>query len=339
MGEPSICVIDGFELIGCEHLYGPSYRLSAIDLEVFRTRCREIQEGNKIRVAGFFRSATGDTFRVLDEDRSAIRELAPDAAVMVLVKPHLNGNADFRVYQPGEDGEWRETEEFEVKTAFPPAPARAAAAVTPAAHPAQLAGQQPAKRESGGRSDEALSRGRALATMLPRSPWAIGVTAFFVVFGLLALVAASVFAARGLWKPQVQQARSDKFLDLGMQVIPQGDTLKLVWDRGLAPVQDAVSGTLQIFDGDQDRIIELDKTQVAQAVIYYSPKSNDVTFRLTVHGRQPKPLSGIARILVSGKDGAGAPLTADRVAPEQLLPVPVRAEASLRPKYPHRSFR
>src|SRR5450432_1182248 len=65
--EDPISIIDGFELIQCEHRYGPFYRLSPLDCENFHAKCRELKAGDAVRVAGFFRSSTRETFQVTPE--------------------------------------------------------------------------------------------------------------------------------------------------------------------------------------------------------------------------------------------------------------------------------
>ena len=44
IGAGSTAMVNGFEPIPCEHLYGPSYRLSPLDYENFRARIHAIQE-------------------------------------------------------------------------------------------------------------------------------------------------------------------------------------------------------------------------------------------------------------------------------------------------------
>src|SRR5580693_8108177 len=63
-GAGSTFTVDGFELIPCQHLYGPSYRLSPPERENFRKRCREIEAGDAVNVACFFRSSTRDALQL-----------------------------------------------------------------------------------------------------------------------------------------------------------------------------------------------------------------------------------------------------------------------------------
>jgi TonB family protein len=85
--------------------------------------------------------------------------------------------------------------------------------------------------------------------------------------------------------------------DLGLHVESQGDRLLLSWNRRNAAVASASDGVLQIFDGTQHREVRLDGGQVADGSVLYKPMSQDVTFRLEVHGAGQSSAMGSMRVL------------------------------------------
>ncbi len=95
----------------------------------------------------------------------------------------------------------------------------------------------------------------------------------------------------------------------------------MTWNRDLPAVRNSTGGNIEILDGGQSREVALDSAQVAQAVIYYTRTSDDVTFRLNIRRQGSAPVSGIARILAGRK--TGAPVSATNVP----SPVPPAASA------------
>ncbi len=331
----STSMIDGFELIPCEHLFGPSYRLSPLDRQIFRTKFRELQERKDVNVVGFFRSSTREAFEVTPEDVAVVGELHSDAAGIVLIRPFLAGNVVFRVFRPAKDGEWGEFQEFKygvrdeaapsIAAVTPPAiaavppPAIAAvpppviAAVPPPAiaavpppviatvpPPIIAAARAPAIAESTSLRaltpiDPALRQ--AINNSIPRKTVVVRRMTLLGVFAVLVFIAAFFLVTRVARKaPQTVRATPP---DLGMQVVRQGDSLRLTWNRSLVPVRNSTGANLQIHDGNQSWEVALDKAQVAKAVVYYTPASEDVTFRLDIQNHESPPLEGIARILAS----------------------------------------
>jgi TonB family protein len=130
--------------------------------------------------------------------------------------------------------------------------------------------------------------------------------------------------------------------DLGLRVESQGDRLLLSWNRRNAAVTSASDGMLQIFDGTLHREVKLDGGQVADGSVLYKPLSQDVTFRLEVHGAEQSSAMGSIRVLDATAsvrettpilDLTNAPAATPKAAPQgppiSPLPVPdtVRAAA------------
>jgi hypothetical protein len=290
IGAGSTEMASGVEPIPCEYLYGPSYRLSPFDYQNFRARIRAIQAADAVKIAFFFRSSTREVFGVTPED-VAVAELLSDTAGIVLIRPSLNGNATFRVFQSTKDCEWYDFEEFEVRNELiVPAPLIAAVA-------APKTGDGPGLLES----PPLDSPGRR-SVDTPRLDMRFAGNSFALFWLILVLaVAASVIVRRAFWNIASQVVPSND-PDLGMQVVFRGNNLLLTWNQSLPSVRNSAGGNLQIRDGAQYREIALDSAQLAQAVIYYAPNSDDITFRLNIQGQRPSRLSGIVRVLANHKD-------------------------------------
>jgi hypothetical protein len=315
-------MIDGFEPIPCEHRYGPSYRLSPLDRENFRARCRELRERQGVDIAGFFRSSTRESLQVTAEDAALVRELLSEAAGVVLIQPFLSGDAIFRVFQPAQDSDWREFEEFRCfgdEVVVAPRPVPPPAAVRMGAAAAVPVMTRAAAPEIAPRTSFGEPR--------PRKVFARDWMSVLLVISFLAFASALlVVATRSLWNNAPQTARASS-PDLAMQIAWQGDSLRLTWDRSLPSVRNSTGANLQIQDGKQYREVALDSTQVAQAVVYYTPASDDVTFHLNIRGREPAEVAGIARMLAV-RPGAVPPPVSQPVRSAPRREVQPRPEAS-----------
>ncbi len=343
----SISMFDGLEIIPCEYLYGPCYRLSPADSEHFKTRVRELQLSGGVSAAGFFRSSTIEKFAVAPEDMTIVRESFSGVTPIFLVRPFPNGAARVRVFWPANN--WSEFEEFELGNTLTPAdegePSAPSAFVEHGTRKSEAPSVLPPTFTS---RLEILSRGtgawiQALAGT--RGP----------VLWIIALLAC-VILARIAWVGVRERHDIDR-PDLEMQVDVQARSLRLTWNRRLPAVRDAVSGSLLIDDGGEHRGINLDASQVAQAVIFYAPTSGDVTFRLQIRGHEPEQLSGTVRTILPGHKPAtvqeklhagivAPPLTLEPEQPISLLIPGRRASRPARqqpvllattPRYPEKS--
>jgi len=122
-----------------------------------------------------------------------------------------------------------------------------------------------------------------------------------LVFLLFSGITFAVLAVKGLGSNSGRLSQIMRVIfpgtDLGVHVDSQGDRLLLSWNRRNLTVASASDAILQIFDGAQHRVIHLDPAQVADGSVLYKPVSNDVTFRLEVHGNDQSTVMGSQRVL------------------------------------------
>ncbi len=309
---------DGFHPIPCQHLYGPSYRLSPPDFEVFRSQYRELKANPSLAVVGYFRSSTRPDFQPDSEDLQIVREIFSDTAAIVLIQPSRAGHAIFRVYHPESGCDPAQCDEFEVRNQLlSPVPVPVP---VPAAVPAIVEPMQP----------QPASPTAAIAPAVPSpaspSPWKriAGVAAFASV---VVASGAFYFVSRDSRPAAHAAVRAPAPPDLTLQVVSQPGGLRLSWNRDLPAIRQATGGTLRIHDGDSDREITLDPAQVAQAVVFYTPATQDVTFQLKIQGQGNTPVTAMARIL-GGAKIPDRPTPAAPVLPAKAL----RRESPSRPE-------
>jgi TonB family protein len=148
-----------------------------------------------------------------------------------------------------------------------------------------------------------------------------------VTFGILAV------AGSGSGNSKLAQVMRILFpgTDLGVRVDSQGDKLLLSWNRRNPVVASASDAVLQIFDGADHREIKLNAGQVADGAVLYKPVTNDVTFRLEVHGTDQSTVMGSQRVLDATRSTAtaAAPLDVSKNSSTPLPPpAPVRPAES-----------
>jgi periplasmic protein TonB len=166
-GAENASVMDGFELLPCDHLYGPGYQLSPADIERFQARCREIETTNEVHIACFFRSCTRDEFEVTPDDLYIVSELVSDRAGIVLIKPFPTGSAIFRFFRPAGENKWDRFREFEVLS--PVTSSNGASSSLGAAHPETSKREErtPAERQLKKENESAPGRSASELVLSP----------------------------------------------------------------------------------------------------------------------------------------------------------------------------
>jgi hypothetical protein len=315
---PDSVRVDAVELVESEHLYGPSYRLSPSDFDVFRQRVQAICGTRESQPLAYFRSCTREDCLLEPDDLSFIREVLPEAPFFLLLKPFHNGNSTVRVFSTADK---QMLEEYELKMNFL-APQPEPAAVHPAPEftpppsplppkvdPMDLVSNYPARSNRSG-SGYAWVGYVALA-------------ALFVIGGTWGIVTSSGIRphpkSRAVTSGPAPPARANS--DLGLRVEDQKDSFRVTWNRNLPALQNA-SGVLKIDDGREPRELELDQGQIATGSLLYVTRSSDLTFRMEVHGDQGVQLTERVRVVVSRPESKPEIARADPALPANRMPAP-----------------
>jgi hypothetical protein len=77
-------------------------------------------------------------------------------------------------------------------------------------------------------------------------------------------------------------AQSPSLPSMALHAERQNSDLQLTWNRGSALIANALSGVISIHDGESNRQIVLDSTQVRGGSLLYSPTSDQILLQLTV---------------------------------------------------------
>lgn len=85
---------------------------------------------------------------------------------------------------------------------------------------------------------------------------------------------------------------------LGLQVERNAPDLLLTWNRNSAEIVTARRATLTVRDGKVQKIIDLDKAQLADGSFLYTPASDDIQFRLEVYGADDGSVAQSIRVVV-----------------------------------------
>ncbi len=296
-GEP-IRSIDEAALIPSEYRYGPGYHLSPRDLGLLRSMAAGARGGKDRRIAGLFRSCTAEQFELSPNDLDVLREELPEARVLLLVKPFADGHAVARVYQSCE-GKWERTAEFSIPVERPAArPLSVAHKIRTAAKPLVT---MPA-------AQSAAKKARALPVL-----W------IYSVLGCLLLV--SAIALLG--------PRPAENVSLGLNVVPEGDVLRITWNRNSPAVRSGTGGTLRIDEGTQRRDLTLTPAQLSSGSVMYRSGAVDVTFHLTVNGGTHAQET-IRFVTGAAPPAAAPPVTTE--APKAATSAPLPPLAGERPE-------
>ncbi len=135
-----------------------------------------------------------------------------------------------------------------------------------------------------GHSEEAY---RAKKESNLRSGWVwIPLSLIFLIFGVLL-----GFQTALNMRPNGPAALGPEIFNLSLTVVKAGDSLNVTWDRQAAAVRTAGHGVLYIRDGDFNKSLNLDATELQVGSVVYRKPSSSVTFKLEVFPRDRTTVS------------------------------------------------
>ncbi len=339
--------IDDFVAVPCAHRDGPQYNLSGaetvqLEAALLRAALAECESPAAPAVLGYYRSHTREGLALSPADLLLIDSYfqAPDS-VFLLVKaaPHTSAcTAGFFFWEDGHlQSEFSSLEvalgrtgnlpglpgpsdldladdlpadltELFAKQALPELPPVAqskppASPTPPAAIPVsmQMAPVQPL-------ANAAQPAAPAPASGTPRVWPGVLLRAATIVLATVALVI-SVVTYLGAPRPPHGEttASAGTASMLGLQVERNAPDLLLTWNRNSADIVTARRATLTIRDGRVQKIIDLDKAQLADGSFLYTPAGDDIQFRLEAYGADDGSVAQSIRVVMpNGAAGRGS---------------------------------
>ncbi len=150
----------------------------------------------------------------------------------------------------------------------------------------------------------------------PRTvPWG-----FLIGVAMVLALAAIAMATHAYWRPLVSPPADA----LGLAISETEGQLHISWDRNATPVREAERGRVQIADGGQERLIELDAAEMRRGSVTYTRESEDVQVTLRVARTGKAELQEISRFL--GPPRAAAPQEQSSAADLEAEAERLRAE-------------
>lgn len=287
-GERAVIRIEQVVPVPCEYAFGPSYLLSANDMETFR---RELAG---VAAVGFFRTDTTGELTLQERDSALRNELFPGDPATLIVAPRMLEPSLARCFV------WRNAEPLDAGQARlrpQPRPNRREAPSQQSDQPAAPDEQEP-RREPEPPGPAAPEQkpplpGFLAASEAERRPrfslprwysWAVQaplVAALLIAVGALGYVAALRIAGSAGPASRAQDPYS-----LSLVVLEYGENLHLSWNRSAPPILAGGRGVLTIADGGTSRTLELTSAQLRGGSVTYHRLTGDVRLRLEVFVRE-----------------------------------------------------
>jgi hypothetical protein len=316
-GSDADHAVDGIELVPTEHLFGPYYRLSASDLDLFRSKAREVRSNFPGAILGYFRTCTRDEFQLGDDDFQLLHDVLPDARFVYLVKPFQSGDSRVRVFAAEEPLGAPYLSEFPLRLNLDIQRESVRASDT-----ATIETPSPVPwnktEETTESCPEQDSQGRNYWKPL-------------LVTGLAAITVFAAAWAYGRWQSAPPQP------ELNLSVETASGNIHLKWDHKSPAFRSAETGTVWIADQGSTRELSLNPSTLATGSLVYVTDTPDVTFRMQLPQKSGHPLTGSVRVIrdipappaesAKSAEPAAAPRPAEPVKPKP----PVRATHRTKP--------
>ncbi len=291
-----LVTIEDFDAVGSEHPLGPSYVLQGNELEqlVEVVERWSPESGRAWQAVGYFRSQTRNGLGLTAEDLRVIDSCFPQPTVVaLLVKPYGTGPSlggfFFR-----ENGSFRSGNSllefpFSSRELGVPALPNARGSETqrsPEADPPSVASRRdnavnrPASVDNGYEMENGQTPSRTSSSL--RSGWLWIPLSF--IFLLLGIVLGFQIALS--MKPASSPPSQLSPYQLDLTAEHSGQDVHLRWNREAPVIEAASRGQLLIIDGDSQRTVNLDVSQLRTGSVIYRRAGNKIRFRLEVSPRE-----------------------------------------------------
>jgi hypothetical protein len=330
--------------IPLQYRFGPSFRLSASDFEFLERAIATIQSHKDRTVVGCYRSWIRGDVRLRDSDFelfSAIERFCKSYAdfrfFMVLTPvSRREVTVEVAVLHEGTWDNWDSCKVPALPTtsliAVPPPvvlpapvppPASQPEPLSPAAASAPALAPAPTPPPAPPPPPEPLALAPAPAphavapepTPGPAIPPRRRVPAWVYVAAGFSLLAAAAWTYGWMRvrqtapPPQVSAPATLAGAGTGFSARLEGALWKLTWNRDAVAAMRAEAAVLSIQDGDDHQRIPLAKADLSAGAVFYSPRSRDLLFGLTVQVPGTQPVEEQIRVLAPVRASADPPPT------------------------------
>lgn len=323
-GNQRIVNVVDFHPVACEHSRGPSYLLSDKDyegLDAALEQWRPSADREGMYVVGFYRSHTRDGLGMSQEDINILDAYLPEgthhseAKVMLLIKPYATrvsvGGFFFR-----DNGTFERTEssylEFPFRrkelgggssgterlaTAARFGEARVSEPPIQFPHVPKVSERENAKTQDRQEQDQprfamsAPSFGYDGTQVKKESKFKSGwvwipLSAIFLFMGVLL-----GFQTAITMRPRGPASVGAEVFNLSLTAVKSADSLNITWDRTAPAIRTAGHGVLYIKDGDFNKSLNLDASELQVGSVVYRKPSTSVSFKLEVYPKDRTTVS------------------------------------------------
>jgi hypothetical protein len=121
----------------------------------------------------------------------------------------------------------------------------------------------------------------------------------FAVFGLVTAGTQMLWPSRTAEATQIAELTPTNVSPLGLKVAVQPHQLEIRWNARATQLLAAEKGVLEITEGDVTAKIPIDRQELRNGYVAYSPKTNDVYVRFEVSGADGKSTTESVRVVVA----------------------------------------
>jgi TonB family protein len=314
-GEKPTVWIERYQRVSCEHRFGPQFILDDDDKAGLERAAANILSGGDLAVVGLYRSHTRDGFQLEKPDLDLVHQYFSDASdLILLIKPEGFSDIFARFYvhdsdggarqagdsfpfqgrlivntSPEEEQEEEKEETREQAKAETPVSQDRPRRLVPDFAPLPVAPPNTAELPAGGflfpPRERVLEEEEVRPTLGSRVKTWIPLVALLLVAGAVVWLFSRPATHESV--PSTAVAPAEPARPLGLSVEPMGQepnlqTLRVSWNPNATALHDARSVQLFVREADDQNRIELSPPELTSASYTYSPKGNDVTFRLEV---------------------------------------------------------
>jgi proteasome lid subunit RPN8/RPN11 len=287
--------------IACEHARGPSFHLSQKDRAALDEQLAQDQQEARLDgmiCAGWFVSHTRSEIALADSDREIYAAFFPAPWQMTMViRPGRGGSMRAGFFVREADGTVKSERSY-MEFSFPDRLAGVLDSVQRRERLSPLdrrgfgsAAVAPVPRDSPHDVQPQSAGPRFLPMPPPKRKWGWLLAWLVLVIGLLVFGVRS-FMSRGVAEP------------VGLSVVERDGQLQIEWNHAANSVTAATSGSLEIVDGADTRVVALTPQDLARGKFTYARNTGDIDVRMTVVDKKGTRLQEASRFL--GRPPVGA---------------------------------
>jgi proteasome lid subunit RPN8/RPN11 len=322
--EPGRVVICDYLALECEHATGPSFTLSSND----EAQLSKLLASSRGKVAGWYHSHTRSEIFLSEADLDLHQRFFPEPwQVALVMRPHSFQTMRMGFFFREQDGSIHGSGAYQEivleASAMRPVPSGRI--------PAQPTQPLPFRRESDSEGpvraiiDVVLPKEKlpladgvpcgpgsdqshdlegvavpppAFLTAQPEPPSRRWLAALAIV--VVAVAGAAAFQSRALWLPPVMAALRTAPVgpsSVGLNTLDTDGQLQIRWNPNSPPVQTAVDAILEITDGPQPQVIQMDRPHLQAGVFTYARQGDRVEVKLIVHLPQGQDVRDVTTFL------------------------------------------